>query len=198
MRQETAGVTEALLESAKKEFLKYGFHDANLRRISAASGVSTNSIYTRFGDKSGLFSAVVKPAADGLMEIYLGSISEASVCGSANTAIDMGGDGTEQVLKYIYDNLDAFRLIFCNSAGTEYEDYFDRLAETEEKFYREFVRKYAKEPQKISDFFIHVVCRTRWQYVFEVVSHDIPYDEAQGFMKSIREYSFAGWKRVME
>ena len=177
MRQETAGVTEALLESAKKEFLKYGFHDANLRRISADSGVSTNSIYTRFGDKSGLFSAVVKPAADGLMEIYLGSISEASVCGSANTAIDMGGDGTEQVLKYIYDNLDAFRLIFCNSAGTEYEDYFDRLAETEEKFYREFVRKYAKEPQKISDFFIHVVCRTGWQYVFEVVSHDIPYEE---------------------
>lgn len=82
MRQETAGVTEALLESAKKEFLKYGFHDANLRRISADSGVSTNSIYTRFGDKSGLFSAVVKPAADGLMEIYLGSISEASVCGA--------------------------------------------------------------------------------------------------------------------
>ena len=164
-------MTEALLESAKKEFLKYGFHDANLRRISADSGVSTNSIYTRFGDKSGLFSAVVKPAADGLME---------------------------QVLKYIYDNLDAFRLIFCNSAGTEYEDYFDRLAETEEKFYRDFVRKYAKEPQKISDFFIHVVCRTGWQYVFEVVSHDIPYEEAQGFMKSIREYSFAGWKRVME
>ena len=67
-----------------------------------------------------------------------------------------------------------------------------------EKFYRDFVRKYAKEPQKISDFFIHVVCRTGWQYVFEVVSHDIPYEEAQGFMKSIREYSFAGWKRVME
>lgn len=67
------------------------------------------------------------------------------------------------MLKYIYDNLDAFRLIFCNSAGTEYEDYFDRLAETEEKFYRDFVRKYAKEPQKISDFFIHVVCRTGWQ-----------------------------------
>ena len=89
-----------------------------------------------------------------------------------------GGDGTEQVLKYIYDNLDAFRLIFCNSAGTEYEDYFDRLAETEEKFYRDFVRKYAKEPQKISDFFIHVVCRTGWQYVFEVVSHDIPYENA--------------------
>ena len=48
MRQETEGVTEALLESAKKEFLEYGFNKASLRRISANSGVSTNSIYTRF------------------------------------------------------------------------------------------------------------------------------------------------------
>lgn len=66
MRQETEGVTEALLESAKKEFLKYGFRDASLRRISANSGVSTNSIYTRFKDKAGLFSAVVKMRQKGL------------------------------------------------------------------------------------------------------------------------------------
>ena len=51
MRQETEGVTESLLESAKKEFLKYGFHNASLRRISAESGVSTNSIYTRYRNR---------------------------------------------------------------------------------------------------------------------------------------------------
>lgn len=197
MRQETAGVTEALLESAKREFLQYGFHEANLRRISADSGVSTNSIYTRFGDKAGLFSAVVRPAAVGLMELYLASISEASGTDSADAASDMGSEGTERVLKYIYENFDAFRLIFCCSAGTEYEGYFDRLAATEETFYREFVRRYARDPGRISDFFIHVVCRTGWQYVYEVVSHDIPYDEAQEFMKCIREFCFAGWKSVM-
>ena len=46
MRKESAGVTEALLKSAEQEFLAHGFHDASLRRISAESGVSTNSIYT--------------------------------------------------------------------------------------------------------------------------------------------------------
>ena len=112
MRQETVGVTEALLESAKKEFLKYGFHNANLRRISADSGVSTNSIYTRFGDKAGLFEAVVKPAADGLMRIYLKSINGASECGDASDAMGMGDEGTELVLKYIYGIFDVFSLIF--------------------------------------------------------------------------------------
>lgn len=197
MRQETAGVTEALLESAKKEFLTYGFHNANLRRISADSGVSTNSIYTRFGDKSGLFTAVVKPAADGLMKLYLDSISEASVCGNPETAADMGSEGTENVLKYIYDNFDAFRLIFCNSAGTEYERYFDSLAEIEENYYKKFVKQYSRGKTGVSDFFIHVVCRSGWQYIYEVVSHEIPYDEANEFMKSVREFNFAGWNKVL-
>ena len=197
MRQETAGVTEALIESAKKEFLQYGFRNANLRRISADSGVSTNSIYTRFGDKSGLFSALVKPAADGLMQIYLESISEAAECGSAAAATNMGDEGTELVLKYIYDNFDAFFLIFCNSAGTEYEHYFDKLAEIEEKYYKSFAGQFAHTGHSVSDFFIHVVCRTGWQYIYEIVSHKLPYEEAQSFMKSIREYSFAGWAKVL-
>lgn len=38
MRRETAGVTESLLQAAKEEFLTYGFHDASMRRISAACG----------------------------------------------------------------------------------------------------------------------------------------------------------------
>ncbi len=44
MRQETVGVTENLLKSAREEFLKKGFMKASLRNISAKSGVSTNSI----------------------------------------------------------------------------------------------------------------------------------------------------------
>ena len=77
MRKESEGVTENLLVSARKVFLQYGFRDASLRRISADSGVSTNSIYTRFGDKSGLFTAIVKEAADELMAIYSDSIKKA-------------------------------------------------------------------------------------------------------------------------
>lgn len=88
MRKESAGVTEALLKSAQLEFLTHGFHDASLRRISAGSGVSTNSIYTRFGDKEGLFEAIVKPAADGLMDIYMHSVNEAAEGIDIDEAVD--------------------------------------------------------------------------------------------------------------
>ena len=101
MRKESEGVTENLLVSARKEFLQYGFRDASLRRISADSGVSTNSIYTRFGDKSGLFTAIVKEAADELMAIYSDSIKKAGEATDISRAEDAGDEGTNLVLEYI-------------------------------------------------------------------------------------------------
>lgn len=117
MRRETAGVTESLLQAAKEEFLTYGFHDASMRRISAACGVSTNSIYTRFGDKSGLFTAIVQEAADGLMEMYMQSIQKATECPDMDHAIEEGNEGTDQVLAYIYGYKEEFQLLFCIRRG---------------------------------------------------------------------------------
>lgn len=198
MRQETAGVTESLLDSARKEFLKYGFHGASLRRISADSGVSTNSIYTRFKDKAGLFSAVVKPAADGLMEMYIGSISAAADGRDADMAESSGEQGTELVLKYIYDNFDEFQLIFCCSAGTEYENYFDSLVAIEERYYRIFVDQYSKVTDRVSDFFIHVQCSAGWRYIYEVATHKLEYKDAVELMSHVQTFSQAGWRAVIE
>lgn len=198
MRQETAGVTESLLDSARKEFLDYGFHGASLRRISADSGVSTNSIYTRFKDKAGLFSAVVKPVADGLMDMYLGSISAAADSGDADKAESYGEQGTDLVLKYIYANFDIFRLIFCCSAGTEYENYFDRLVEIEEKHYRIFVNQYSTVETPVNDFFIHVMCSAGWRYIYEIVTHKLEYNEAVELMSHIQIFNQAGWRAVLE
>lgn len=79
----------------------------------------------------------------------------------------------------------------------EYEYYFDELAEIEEKYYRGFVKQFSRRENMVSGFFIHVICRTGWSYIYEVVSHDLSYDEAQIFMKSIREFCFAGWGKVL-
>ncbi len=151
MRRETVGVTESLLDNAKREFLEYGFHDASLRRISAVSGVSTNSIYTRFGDKAGLFEAIVKDAVDGLMNIYLEGIGKVADAPDMEYVIT---EGTELVIEYIYQHKSEFELIFCKSAGTEYETYFDRLAAIEETYYKAFARQFSKENHKVDDFFI--------------------------------------------
>ena len=62
MAKQKEGVYERVLECAKEEFLKKGFKDASLREIAKAAGTSTGSIYTRFGDKEGMFQELVEPA----------------------------------------------------------------------------------------------------------------------------------------
>lgn len=198
MRQEAEGVTEALLESAKREFLKEGFHGASLRRISADSGVSTNSIYTRFQNKSGLFCAIVEKAAKGLMDIYLASIEMAGECEEYSAAFLEGDNGTDKVLEYIYRYQEEFQLIFCCSQGTEYEDYFDKLAQIEETFYSKFAKQYGAKENPIDDFFVHVLCRTGWQYIYELISHGKDYEEAKKYMENVRKFHYGGWMAVLE
>ena len=61
MAKQIEGVYEAVLDCAKKEFLEKGYKDASLRTIAQEANTSTGSIYTRFGDKEGLFSSDVRP-----------------------------------------------------------------------------------------------------------------------------------------
>ena len=60
--KQKAGVYDKVLECAKEEFLSKGFLDASLRTIAQAAETSTGSIYTRFGDKEGLFNGLAESA----------------------------------------------------------------------------------------------------------------------------------------
>ena len=64
MAKQKVGVYDRVLECAKEEFLSRGFLDASLRTIAQEAETSTGSIYTRFGDKEGLFRALAEPVVD--------------------------------------------------------------------------------------------------------------------------------------
>jgi TetR/AcrR family transcriptional regulator, mexJK operon transcriptional repressor len=50
---------EAILDAATAEFLAKGYQGASLRTMMAAAGGSSRTLYRHFGDKAGLFRAVV-------------------------------------------------------------------------------------------------------------------------------------------
>ena len=69
--KQVEGVSEKIIACAKEEFLQKGYSDASLRTIAEKAGTTTGSIYSRFKDKEGLFSAIVEPAADHLVQMFL-------------------------------------------------------------------------------------------------------------------------------
>jgi AcrR family transcriptional regulator len=69
-RAATTRRRSALLEAAKQEFLEHGFERATLDAVIARAGGSRKTIYDQFGDKAGLFKAVIRTLSlDRLQEL---------------------------------------------------------------------------------------------------------------------------------
>ncbi len=197
LRKQTEGVTDIILAAAEKEFLGYGYTNASLRRISAESGVSTHSIYTRFGDKAGLFDALVKTPADELFTLYRKAIDlDDNITMEAAQA--RGDIGTDIVIGFIYEHFNAFRLIFCCSAGTAYSDYLERLAQLEENAYLKLIRNIRGGLSEEDEFFIHVICASALREMYEMVAHELSFEQAKSFMEREKIYRFAGWNAFVE
>lgn len=72
MSKPLEGVSEKIETCAKKEFLEKGYVDASLRNIAAKAGTTTGSIYSRYGGKEGLFSAIVEAVAEEFVRMFRG------------------------------------------------------------------------------------------------------------------------------
>jgi TetR/AcrR family transcriptional regulator len=63
-----ASVRDALLETARRLFLARGFASVTIRQIAAAAGSSPATIHYHFGDKLGLYRAMLEGAIEPVAE----------------------------------------------------------------------------------------------------------------------------------
>lgn len=68
-----AAVREALLETARGLFLSRGFASVTIRQIAAAAGSSPATIHYHFGDKLGLYRAMLQAAIAPVVEALQGA-----------------------------------------------------------------------------------------------------------------------------
>ena len=134
MAKQIEGVYEAVLECAKREFLEKGYQDASLRNIAQEAKTSTGSIYTRFGDKEGLFRAIVEPAADELKKMFLEIQETFHQFDEDDQRHEMGQytvKEMQRMLDFIYDHFDEFRILLEGAQGTRYACFVDELVDIE-------------------------------------------------------------------
>ena len=132
--KQIAGVAERIIAAAKREFLDKGYVDASLRTIAAAADTSTNSIYVRFGDKEGLFSAIVEPVLSEMTERFIHiqeHFHQMSPAEQAETMPKYADGGTSELIDHMYAHLDEFRLLLDASYGTRYHRFVDELVRIE-------------------------------------------------------------------
>ena len=126
MAKRTEGISEKLLECAKKEFLEKGFKDASLRDIAEKADTSTGAIYIRYPDKEALFNDLVSETVEDLFSQFRRAQDEHFLLidrGKTNTSENLSQSYLHQFISYIYDHYDVFKLVICCSGGTKYENF---------------------------------------------------------------------------
>ena len=189
---------ESIIEAATEEFSEYGFTDASMRRIAAAAGMSASGLYKHFASKEEMFAAIVEPAYQGLINLYKREEDEQRefVAARDTSRWENGGEAA-LAMSYIYDNLDAFRLIVCKSQGTKYESFLHDLAVLEEETTLSFMKMLQERGVKINDFSmkeLHLLTTANINAIFQAVEHDFSKEEAMHYADTLDRFFAKAWK----
>ena len=202
MAKQIEGVYESVLACAKKEFLENGYKDASLRVIAQAAGTSTGSIYTRFKDKAGLFDAIVRPAADQLKDMFVEIQENFHSLDDSTQEAEMGEYTSRhqmEMLEYIYDHFDEFRLLLDCSDGTRFSGFVDELVDIEVEYtykYMEVINCESVKSGVVTEDFIHIIVTAYFNGMFEVVRHNMSRDDARKYIRLLNRYHMQGFSTV--
>lgn len=201
MAKQIEGVAERILSFAKAEFLDKGYTDASLRTIAAAAETSTNSIYVRFQDKEGLFSAIVEPVLNEMIERFVKIQETFHRMDRAEQAAQMpdyADGGTMELVEYMYDHLDEFRLLDA-SYGTRFHNFVDELVRIEVEYtykYMEAMGSTAQLGDATTQRLLHIVTTSRFESIFEIIRHGMSLEEAWEYIGLLSRYHRTGFLAV--
>ncbi len=169
-----------------------------MRRIAAAAGMSASGLYKHFASKEEMFSALVEPAYQGLLALFHQEAGDQEqFIGTGDLSVWETSNDARLAVSYIYDHLDAFRLIICKSQGTKYESFLHDLAVLEEKMTLSFMEMLKKQGVKLNEFSekeLHLLTTTNVNAIFQTVEHDLTREEAIHYADTLDRFFAKAWK----
>lgn len=183
MAKQVEGISEKVELCAKKEFLEKGYVDASLRTIAAEAGTTTGTIYSRYGGKEGLFSAIVEPVAKEFTGIFIGVQEKFHAIESDRQAV----------------SLEEFQILVKSSYGTRFQDFVEHLVELETDYTYKFMEAIGlrfKDGKPLTKNFMHIMNKALFESFFEVIRHDMSEEEAWEYIEMLEKYHSAGWNII--
>lgn len=202
MARQIEGVAERIVDAAKREFLDKGYVDASLRTIAAEADTSTNSIYVRFGDKEGLFSAIVEPVMNEMTERFIRIQKRFHLMTPEEQAERMpkyADGGTSELIDYMYEHLEEFRLLLDASYGTRFHNFVDELVRIEVEYTYKFMEAVGysdKFGDAVTQKLLHIVTTSRFESIFEIIRHGMSREEATEYIELLSRYHRCGFIEI--
>lgn len=186
-------VVDALLESARKNILKYGYEKAALRQICADAGVTTGALYFSFKNKEDLFDALVRPTMENLDRVV----------DLLNTRlVDEKGENfnedafDEFIFKFLLENREGIRLLMTRASGSRYEGFHRKLQELVEALMSHYAQEVAGvdvDPDVVS-----ILTEMFFHGIEELIARDYDLPRMESIAGGLRACMEEGFRAMLE
>ena len=191
-----------ILNTARKHFLKDGFSGASLRNIVKDAGLTTGDFYTYYPTKEALFDALTDPYIEHIYQIYdrvVEDFEKLSAKEQTSNMSDTSGNGMDQMIDYIYEHYDNFRLLLkCGDSG-KFETFIHNMVDREMRSSLEYVKKMKEDGIEIpivGESLMHMIYTGFFSSIFQIIEHDIDKETAKRNVHKLREFNTGGWERL--
>lgn len=191
-----------ILLTAKRHFLSDGLTGASLRNIVKDAGLTTGAFYKYYPTKEALFDALTDPYLEHIYEIYDQVVSEfekLSADDQTKNVASISDEGMEQMLDYVYDHYDNFKLLLkCGDSG-KYEDFIHGMVDREIKSSHRYLEKMKEdgvEVPVVDDSLMHMIYTGFFSSIFQIIEHDIDRITAKENIKQLKQFNIGGWERL--
>lgn len=191
-----------ILNTARKHFLKDGFSGASLRNIVKDAGLTTGAFYKYYPTKEALFDALTDPYIEHIYQIYdrvVEDFEKLSAKEQTSNMSDTSGDGMDQMIDYIYEHYDNFRLLLkCGDSG-KFETFIHNMVDREMRSSLEYVKKMKEDGIEIpivGESLMHMIYTGFFSSIFQIIEHDIDKETAKRNVHKLREFNTGVWERL--
>lgn len=203
MAKEELSTLNNILDAGRTEFLEKGFKSASLRNIVKIAGVTTGAFYGYFSGKEALFAALVEEHAKAIMNIFMSAQESFEELSDEEKINHMGVESRtslNEIVDYIYEHFDEFKLIICKSEGTSYENFIHNMVEIEVEETYQFIdalRSQGKYVPNIEKAVCHMIVSGMFSGIFELIEHDTKKENAKKFVSEFQDFYIAGWSKIL-
>lgn len=203
MSNEESTTLKKILSAGKAEFLEKDFNSASLRNIVKTAGVTTGAFYGYFSGKEALFAALVEEHAKAIMNIFMSAQESFEELSDEEKINHMGVESRtslNEIVDYIYEHFDEFKLIICKSEGTSYENFIHNMVEIEVEETYQFIdalRSQGKDVPTIEKAVCHMIVSGMFSGIFELIEHDMKKENAKKYVSEFQDFYIAGWSKIL-
>ena len=191
-----------ILNTARKHFLKDGFSGASLRNIVKDAGLTTGAFYKYYPTKEALFDALTDPYIEHIYQIYdrvVEDFEKLSAKEQTSNMSDTSGDGMDQMIDYIYEHYDNFRLLLkCGDSG-KFETFIHNMVDREMRSSLEYVKKMKEDGIEIpivGESLMHMIYTGFFSSIFQIIEHDMDRETAIENVGKLKKFYTGGWERI--